>query len=86
MGRIGRINASNLATCERLQRLLTYLQDREGVWATSKTIRRETGIEVPHSAIAELRANGAVVSCEMRDISGKKRWAYRLDKSPEMET
>lgn len=83
MRKHGQINASNLATSERLQRLLAFLQRRRGVWSTSMTITRQAGVAVPHSAIAELRANGAVIDMEYRLIGGKKRPAYQLKASPE---
>lgn len=82
MAKLGKINASNLETNERLQRLLRYLQKRQTVWTTSLTITREAGIAVPHSAIAELRANGAKIACQYRHIGGRKRPAYQLIASP----
>lgn len=83
MGRMGSINAAKLENSPRLQRLLSFLQERGDVWATSRTIRRATNVEAVHTAIAELRANGAVIRCERRQVGGKNRPVYRLDKSPE---
>lgn len=83
MRKMGTIHAANLDSSERLQRLLIYLQARGDAWATSRTIRRATNVEAVHTAVAELRANGAVIQCERRQVRGKLRPVYRLEKSPE---
>lgn len=70
-----------LATSARLMRALRALQRADGALSTLELARRARVCAV-NSVVAELRANGAEITCRIDTSSGKKRWMYTLTKSP----
>tara|TARA_R110002094_G_scaffold160396_14_gene145837 strand:- start:1086 stop:1325 length:240 start_codon:yes stop_codon:yes gene_type:complete len=73
---------SKIATCERLQRTLRVLQKAKGGIST-RDLADRADICAVNSTIAELRENGAEITCRQVVRNGKRRWLYTLIKSPE---
>ncbi|WP_299370496.1 hypothetical protein [uncultured Tateyamaria sp.] len=75
--RYGRLKSS-----PRLQRALKALQDAQGELSTMQWAQAAKICAVS-SVAAELRANGAQISCRQATEDGQRRWYYTLLKSPE---
>lgn len=71
-----------LKTSPRLQRALKALQDAPGELSTLEWAKA-ANICAVNSIAAELRANGADISCRQIVQDGQRRWFYLLAKSPE---
>ncbi|MGR3435241.1 MAG: helix-turn-helix domain-containing protein [Shimia sp.] len=74
---------AKLATSARLQKVLAALRAAGGEVSTEEIIQR-TGICAVNSAIAELRENGAKISCRQSNdpAHGSRVWFYTLEKEP----
>ena len=70
-----------LATNANLQRVMRVLREAKGPISTMELIR-EARICAVNSVIAELRENGAEITCKQVVEDGKRRWEYTLMKSP----
>jgi len=64
----------------RLQRVLRLLSDRQSY--SSFEITLGARVVAVSTTIAELRANGADIECEVRQENGKRRWYYTMLKAP----
>lgn len=71
-----------LSTSPRLQRALRVLQRTKGEISTID-LSRQADICAVNSVIAELRANGAQITCRQDHREGQRRFYYTLIKSPE---
>lgn len=70
------MNFARLSTSARLQRVHRLLRD--GRARSTLEIVRDAQICAACAAIAELRANGAVIECrQVRTVSGRV-WFYRM--------
>lgn len=84
MARLGRIKAAKLADSDRLQRALRLLIAERHRWLTTRTILRRANVCAVNTVIAELRENGAEIECKTTVLQGgRRRWSYRLTKTPE---
>jgi len=70
-----------LSTSPRLQRTLAVLR-RAGGEISTYELARQADICAVNSVIAELRANGAEITCRQEVRDGKRRFFYTLLKSP----
>ena len=70
-----------LKTSPRLQRALHALQRANGELSTMELAKRARICAV-NSVIAELRANGAEITCRTAHDGKQRRWFYTLVKSP----
>ena len=75
------IHAAKPATSPRLQRVLAVLKD--GKPHSSMAIMLQADTVAPSTCVAELRANGAVISCEQRNKNGQRRWYFTMTKGPD---
>lgn len=77
------MHAARLANSPRLLRVLRLLSD--GRPHSSRDIVRRANVIAVASCVAELRVNGAEISCVQRqDPSGRgRRWIYTMTKAPE---
>ena len=72
------LHAARLDRSPRLQRTLAALRD--GEWHSTRDILRDAHICAVNSCIAELRANGYVITCQQRIGSdGRRLFFYRLE-------
>ena len=71
-----------LSTSPRLQRALRVLQAADGEISTYE-LSRQADVCAVNSVIAELRANGAEITCRQAREDGRMRFYYTLLKSPE---
>ncbi|TDE40959.1 helix-turn-helix domain-containing protein [Antarcticimicrobium sediminis] len=71
-----------LSTSSRLQRALTVLEQACGKISTYE-LARQADICAVNSVIAELRENGAVITCRQEVNQGRRRFYYQLIKSPD---
>jgi hypothetical protein len=74
------MRAARLSTSPRLQRVLRLLAD--GRPHTTREIVRKAGVMAVNACVAELRANGAEISCEQRRVGERRRWFYTMTKGP----
>ncbi len=65
----------------RLRRALRVLQRARGEMTTWE-LSRAAGICAVNSVIAELRENGAEITCRQEVKDGQRRFYYRLMKNP----
>lgn len=72
---------AKLDTSPRLQKVLVALQG--GAELSTRDIILRTGVCAVNSCIAELRANGAEISCRQTSKGGQRIFLYTLLKSPE---
>lgn len=70
-----------LHTSPRLRRTLKVLQEAQGEMTTYE-LSRAADICAVNSVIAELRENGAEITCRQAVKDGQRRFYYRLMKSP----
>lgn len=68
------MNAARLDRSQRLQRVLSLLED--GRWHSTLDIVIGAGVCAVNSCVAELRANGLRIACRR---VGKERFEYRLE-------
>ena len=75
------MNAAKLSTSPRLQRVLKAL--REHGEMSTWDIMMTAAVCAVNSCIAELRANGAEISCACRvQPDGQRRYFYELRREP----
>ncbi|APE43623.1 hypothetical protein BOO69_09510 [Sulfitobacter alexandrii] len=74
-----------LSTSPRLRRALRALQHAKGELST-RDLAEQADICAVNSTIAELRANGAEITCRQEVKDGQRRFYYTLTKSPETKT
>lgn len=75
---------ARLSSSPRLRRVLRVLQQAKGEISTYELSRRAEVCAV-NSVIAELRANGAEITCrQVVDETGQRRWLYTLKKAPKI--
>jgi len=72
---------ARLNTSPRLARALKALQQAEGELSTQEFDRRARICAV-NSVVAELRVNGAEITCRQAVKNGQRRFYYSLIKSP----
>ncbi len=72
---------ARLHTSPRLRRTLKVLQEAQGEMTTYE-LSRAADICAVNSVIAELRENGAEITCRQAVKDGQRRFYYRLMKSP----
>lgn len=72
---------ARLSSSPRLQSALRVLQAANGEISTFE-LSRQAGICAVNSVIAELRANGAEITCRQQVENGQRRFFYTLLKSP----
>ena len=72
---------ARLQTSPRLRRTLKVLQQAHGEMTTYE-LSRAANICAVNSVIAELRQNGAEITCRQAVKNGQRRFYYRLTKSP----
>ena len=72
---------ARLHTSPRLRRALMVLQQAQGEMTTYE-LSRAADICAVNSVIAELRENGAEITCRQAVKDGQRRFYYRLMKSP----
>lgn len=72
---------ARLHTSPRLLRTLKVLQEAQGEMTTYE-LSRAADICAVNSVIAELRENGAEITCRQAVKDGQRRFYYRLMKSP----
>ncbi len=70
-----------LSTSSRLQRALKALQQADGEISTMQ-LARSARICAVNSVVAELRANGADITCRQVVVNRERRFFYTLLKSP----
>lgn len=77
------MHAARLATSPRLLRALRALKEAGGPLSTMDLVKGASICAV-NSVIAELRANGAEITCRQElDEKGRRRWLYELTRAPE---
>lgn len=74
------MHAANVEKSFRLRRMLAALQDARHYGATTYDLQVQTGSMAVHSDVAELRANGYLVSCDCEGTtqSGRRINRWRL--------
>ena len=72
---------ARLHASPRLRRTLKVLQEAQGEMTTYE-LARAARICAVSSVIAELRENGAEIACRQGARDGRRRFYYRLTKSP----
>ncbi|MBF9049914.1 hypothetical protein GTA62_12920 [Roseobacter sp. HKCCD9010] len=72
---------ARLHTSPRLRRALKVLQEARGE-ITTYELSRAADICAVNSVIAELRENGAEITCRQAIRDGQRLFYYRLKKSP----
>lgn len=72
---------ARLNTSPRLRRTLKVLQEAQSEMTTYE-LSRAADICAVNSVIAELRENGAEITCRQAVKDGQRRFYYRLMKSP----
>jgi hypothetical protein len=70
-----RMNAADLKTSVRLQRVSEYLSDRQ--WHSTRDIIQNTGMCAINSIIAELRVNGLSIECKFQGKTGEGNSIYK---------
>ncbi len=73
---------ASLSSSPRLLRTLRVLQEANGELTTYE-LSRKAEICAVNSVIAELRQNGAEITCRQAVVNGQRRFFYNLIKSPE---
>lgn len=66
----------------RLQRVLGVLAD--GRPHTTRAIMRKAHVAAVSACVSELRAHGAEIACEQRDLKGRRRFFYTMTKGPDV--
>ena len=74
------MHAARLSTSSRLQRVLAVLAD--GRPHTTRGIMRAAQVCAVNSCIAELRANGAEIECQVRLTKQGRRHRYTMTRAP----
>jgi len=69
------VHSATIASSPRLQRVLAFLKKVGQLGATTRDIVTGADVCAVNSCIAELRANGIPIDC---DMEGKGRFRYRL--------
>lgn len=77
------MHSARLASSPRLRRTLDALEKAGGEISTYELSRR-ADICAVNSVIAELRENGAEITCRQEVINGRRRFFYTLVKSPDI--
>lgn len=78
------MHAARLSTSPRLQAVLRALQAARPGELTTRDIILRTGMCAVNAVIAELRANGAEITCrQVVQPDGRRVWFYCLRKAPE---
>ncbi len=72
------MNAANLHTSDRLQRVLAVLRSGEKDAYTTMDIVRLAAVCAVNSVISELRANGIAIDCRRAKKHDPAVWQYRL--------
>lgn len=73
---------ARLSSSPRLRRVLRALQAAGGEISSLELSRRAKTV-APGTAVSELRANGAEITCRQAvDENGQRRWFYTLKKAP----
>ena len=71
------MHAASLDRSERLRRVYALLAD--GAEHSTMEIAREAGVCAVNSCVAELRANGAMITCRQSvAFHGQRIWLYRM--------
>ena len=70
------MHAAAVDTSDRLQRVLAVLSD--GAEHSTLDISQSAGACAVNSCVAELRANGHVITCRQVFRTGRHIWLYRL--------
>ncbi|WP_282060065.1 hypothetical protein [Roseobacter litoralis] len=76
------MHSARLATSPRLQRTLDALRRADGEISTYD-LSRSAKICAVNSCVAELRVNGAEITCRQQVENGKRTFYYTLLNSPE---
>lgn len=79
------MNHGRLSHSPRLQRVLKVLQGARGE-VSSMDLAIAAKIVAPGTAVSELRANGAEITCRQTTKDGQPIFYYSLVKSPETKT
>lgn len=76
------MHAARLKSSARLQRVLEVLSD--GREHSTLEIALGAGVCAVNSCVAELRANGAEITCrQTASLGGERLWLYKLAASPQ---
>lgn len=76
------MHKGRLTHSPRLRRVLRALQRAEGE-ISSMDLVKTADVVAPGTAVSELRANGAEITCRQVVEDGQRRFLYTLVKSPE---
>ena len=78
------MHAARLDKSPRLQAVLHALQAAQPGELSTREIILRTGMCAVNAIVAELRANGAEITCRQEvQPDGRRIWLYRLEKAPE---